>query len=208
MIKKILKENWYYIVAILVLVIFFFLLKNSYFMDYIQKFDYKVMDYFSGINNKFLYPMIIITNIGHWYGPVILILILFAIFKNKIYFYLSSSFYAFAIIIAFLSKIIIERARPAAALIDMPSTYSFPSGHTLTSICFFVIFAYILTAKLSKTERAIYILLFTVLPLLIGLSRIYLSAHYFSDVIGGMIISIPCLMMFINIINKNFREVL
>lgn len=207
MVKKILKENWYYCVAILVLVLSFFLLKNSYLMNHIQKFDNTVINYFSSINNKLLYPMIIITHIGGSL-PIVLILILFIIFKNRIYFYLTAFFYSFSFITSHLTKFIIERERPKNALIDILPTYSFPSGHTLTSICFFVMFSYVLTIKLNKHEKIIYISLFSIIPLLVGLSRLYLGVHYFSDVIGGIIISIPCLLMFINIINKNFREVL
>lgn len=207
MIRKILKENWYFILAIVILIVFFLLLKNSYYMANIQSSDEIIREYISKTGDKYLYPMIMITNIGYWYVPVILILSLLLIYKDKLYFYLMSSMYALSGIISFVSKIILLRERPDSSLINMPSSYSFPSGHMLTSLCFYFAFAYLLTLKLEKSEKVLFITLFTILSLLIGLSRIYLGVHYFSDVFGGLLLSIPCILMFLNIVKKNFVEV-
>lgn len=207
MIKKIFKENWYYILAIVVLIVFFLLLKNSYYMVNIQRSDDLIREFVTKIGDKYLYPMIMITNIGYWYVPVMLILSLLLIYKDRIYFYLMSSMYAFSGIISFVSKLIVLRERPDSSLINMPSSYSFPSGHMLTSICFYFVFAYLLTLKLEKAEKVLFISLFIILSLLIGLSRIYLGVHYFSDVFGGLLLSIPCILMFLNIVKKNFVEV-
>ena len=187
---------------------FFLILKNSYYMTNIQKSDEVIRDYISNFGDKYLYPMIMITNIGYWYVPVILILLLLVIYKNKIYFYLMTFIYSFSGIVSFLAKELIGRERPDSSLINMPSSYSFPSGHMLTSICFFFALSYILSLKLEKVERIMFIGIFTILSLLVGISRIYLGVHYFSDVVGGLILSIPCILMFVNIVKKNFVEVL
>lgn len=208
MIRKILKENWYYILAIIILVVFFLLLKNSYYMSSIQKLDEVIREYVLKFGDKFLYPMIVITNIGYWYFPAILILTLLVIYKNRLYFYMMSGIYSFSGAVSFLSKVLIGRERPEISLINIPSSYSFPSGHTLTSICFYFSLSYLISLRLSKVERVMFISLFTFLALIIGISRIYLGVHYFSDVIGGIILSVPCLLMFTNIVRKNFIEVL
>ena len=49
-------------------------------------------------------------------------------------------------------------------------------------------------------------LFFIVIALIISISRIYLGVHYFSDVVGGMLLAIPCVLMLINIVEKNFKE--
>lgn len=75
--------------------------------------------------------------------------------------------------------------------------YSFPSGHSMGSITFygFVIFLIIRGHQKEWLKWTLSILL-AVLVLLIGVSRVYLGAHYPSDVaagfIGGMIWLLLC----------------
>jgi Membrane-associated phospholipid phosphatase len=70
------------------------------------------------------------------------------------------------------------RAR-RALLIDPPTDYSFPSGHTLAS--------FEASTALFK-DHTVYGFLAFVLAILIGFSRIYLQVHYPSDVLGGAIL--------------------
>ena len=84
-------------------------------------------------------------------------------------------------------KVVFHRLRPPAYFgYDEPLTYSFPSGHATTSICFYGALAYILAPLIQSTVRrrllwAAAIAMF----LLIGFSRIYLGVHYPTDVLGG-----------------------
>jgi undecaprenyl-diphosphatase len=84
-------------------------------------------------------------------------------------------------------KLTFQRARPVPFFnLSPPETYSFPSGHSLMSACFFGALAAILTARIKKTrDRAIVWILATTMFLLIGFSRIYLGVHHTTDVIAG-----------------------
>lgn len=66
------------------------------------------------------------------------------------------------------------------------TSYSFPSGHAMESLVVYGMLAYFAVLAL-ETWRARVAVVFasTLLVLLIGLSRMYLGVHYFSDVAAG-----------------------
>jgi undecaprenyl-diphosphatase len=66
------------------------------------------------------------------------------------------------------------------------ASYSFPSGHAMESFVLYGMLAYFAVLAL-KTWRARTAVVFgaALLVLLIGLSRMYLGVHYFSDVLAG-----------------------
>jgi membrane protein DedA with SNARE-associated domain/membrane-associated phospholipid phosphatase len=76
-----------------------------------------------------------------------------------------------------------------------PETFSFPSGHTTLSMTFYLGLAILLIhgTKL-RYKRCIFILM-AVLVAAISISRIYLGAHWFTDVLGGWLLSAALLML-------------
>lgn len=86
-----------------------------------------------------------------------------------------------------LLKVVFARERPS--FLDplvMLKTYSFPSGHATGSTIFYGLAAY-LAARAARRWglRVLAVVAAIVAVLLIGFSRIYLGAHYLSDVVGG-----------------------
>lgn len=65
-------------------------------------------------------------------------------------------------------------------------SYSFPSGHSMESLVVYGMLAYVLvlTVQPWRSKTAV-VFGAALLVLLIGLSRMYLGAHYFSDVAAG-----------------------
>jgi undecaprenyl-diphosphatase len=85
-------------------------------------------------------------------------------------------------------KLSFHRTRPVPFVGVVPLTYSFPSGHALSSFCFYGVLAGLLCARIQS--RAIRILIWAAaatLVLAIGLSRIYLGVHYPTDVVAGYV---------------------
>jgi len=84
-------------------------------------------------------------------------------------------------------KLAFKRPRPVPFFnLTAPESYSFPSGHSLASCCFFAGLAAILSGRIKrKRDRAFMWIAAATMFLLIGLSRIYLGVHYTTDVIAG-----------------------
>lgn len=96
-----------------------------------------------------------------------------------------------------LLKEIFARQRPSGEHLTYATGFSFPSGHAMISLTFYGFIAYLLFAQISRPTGTIMGLMLCVLILLIGASRIYLNVHYASDVIGGFILGLVILSIFI-----------
>ena len=106
-------------------------------------------------------------------------------------------------VINLISKLIFRRDRPTINQLVFEDSYSFPSGHTITATVVYGFIIYLIyKSNLSKKEKSIYISILILLILLIGLSRIYLGVHYFTDVIGAIALGISYLIIAIYIIEK------
>lgn len=139
--------------------------------------------------------MLFITNIASIEGLVFLsiVLSLFLIYnkrwKNIILLGLS---FAFGYLLKTVIRLFVHRERPIDALVPVLG-YSFPSGHAVMSTIFFLVLLFSIKNKIkNKILRNIFIIFNILIILLIGFSRIYLHAHWFSDIITGIILGIAC----------------
>jgi undecaprenyl-diphosphatase len=91
-----------------------------------------------------------------------------------------------ALALEFTLKLAFHRPRPAVFFGAEPGSYSFPSGHALSSFCFYVVLAGLIAARTRSWPGRIALgITAAVLVVAIGLSRIYLGMHYPSDVVAG-----------------------
>ncbi|MBI5668353.1 MAG: phosphatase PAP2 family protein [Chloroflexi bacterium] len=88
-----------------------------------------------------------------------------------------------------LLKTVFMRPRPVFdAPLATAGYYSFPSGHAMVSLVVFGMLAYLLILSVPNRYTQILIVFAAVLlVVLIGISRLYLGVHYFSDVVGGYV---------------------
>ena len=96
-------------------------------------------------------------------------------------------------------KNVVRRARPLDTistmniLIPRPLSYSFPSGHTMSSFA--------VAGVLAKHFKK-YAIEFISLASLIAFSRVYLYVHYPTDVLAGAILGLMCSAIVIYLFNK------
>ena len=107
--------------------------------------------------------------------------------------------------IIILSKNIFLRERPLFGS-ELLSSYSFPSGHSLIATTYYGFLIYLLRRSKCKEEyKVIGTTLLSTLIVLICLSRIFLSVHYVTDVIGGVILGLIILLVLIYFFDATFK---
>ncbi|MCO5935872.1 phosphatase PAP2 family protein [Mucilaginibacter sp. RB4R14] len=146
--------------------------------------------------------MFLISTPGYMPESVILLLVssvLFFVFKYK-----KVAVYVLATgltgLISTLVKVLVNRPRPSKGLVKILSEttqQSFPSGHVLFYVVFFG-FMILLMLQLDKIPNWLRYgvgFLSAFLIFTIPFSRIYLGAHWFTDVVGGFLLGLPCLYL-------------
>ncbi len=100
-------------------------------------------------------------------------------------------------------KQVFHRQRPELPLIKGIATYSFPSGHSLSSFIFCSLVAYLVwKSRLPVAMRALLVILLFLLAVAIGLSRIVLNVHYATDVMAGFCLGVVWVLLSFGIIRK------
>lgn len=205
---KFIKNNWRWMLLFICLIGFFALAEDVFHQE-IMNGDIVGYDIVSKLF-KFNASTPIakfITNFGGAIFVISLTTILFFLIKDK---KIGISIIANLGIVTILNQIIkfiMQRPRPTEFRIIEETGYSFPSGHSMVSLAFYgyliyLIYKYINNKHLKRTL----IILLSVLICIIGVSRIYLGVHYTSDVLGGFLISLAYLIIYIELVNKFVLE--
>ncbi len=101
-----------------------------------------------------------------------------------------------------------DRARPAQAAYYPETGYSFPSGHSASSMTLFGLLGYFFIRGQKRPRNKVWIGAVAVsLILAVGFSRIYLGVHFLSDVLGGYLLGICWLIMGIFLTEQRFLPI-
>lgn len=98
-----------------------------------------------------------------------------------------------------LIKYSVQRLRPELGLVEEIG-FSFPSAHAFLSVSFYGFLLFLLwKSTLPLFSRWIGFILLAVMVLLISFSRIYLGVHWFSDVVGGVLLGFVWMVLVLRV---------
>ena len=201
-ILKYIKDNRKIIILTISLILFT-IITYAIFNNKINTIDQNIHSYILNLRNDNLTSILItITNISSAYALIVLSILLLLIMKKKKLPLLISLNLIISFISNQIAKQIFTRPRPIGINLIEETGYSYPSGHAMISMAYFGFISYLIYKYVkNKLIKTILISSIFILIILIGFSRIYLGVHYLSDIIGGFLLSIAYLMIFINSIN-------
>src|SRR5581483_2029103 len=106
---------------------------------------------------------------------------------------------AIAIGLNSILKTFIHRTRPDTIYVTHMrfKSFSFPSGHAFGSMVVYGLLAYIVIKYIPGPWSIVISLILAALIILIGLSRVYLGAHFPTDVLGGWLLGAVALILII-----------
>ncbi len=105
-------------------------------------------------------------------------------------------------------KAIVQRPRPDESLrLVIEHGFSFPSGHSMAAMAFFGLIVWIIWRYgRNRRQRVLLCTAFSIVIVLIGVSRIYLGVHYASDVLGGFCASLVWLAFYTRVMAPSFLD--
>lgn len=184
------------IVAFVVWLVFF---SNRNFLD--QKIFSAITPYISERCTRIMLAISFLGNHKFLIPANILLITLFLIFNNKWEAIRVAVIALGSLTLMSLLKNLFRRNRPDNPLVENITNFSFPSGHAFMSTAFYgLLIWWAATHVKNKWLRRTVIILFFLLILIIGFSRIYLRVHYASDVIVGFCIGFMCLILLLTVL--------
>ena len=183
------KKKYLFIIPLCLFIIDYLLIQ----FQIVQPIDWVVYHLVQNLKCDFMTSFFkLCSNLGSTWFYVILVLLL-VIFKNKKDIWVGIHLLIIQGINRFI-KALVKRARPPQIYHLVKETnYSFPSGHSMSAMAGYGLLI-IEVQKGSLKYKTIIKVFLAIMIFLIGLSRIYLGVHYFSDVIGGFLLSLSYLL--------------
>ena len=178
-------------------------------------FDDSVLAFFIGLRGEALTMFFrVITFCGDQATVIIICVVIIALPRRTIVGLPAALMTGIGAAVQSLIKSIVDRPRPAAEFwligetdwMGFPLGTSFPSGHANSSMIFWMALAILvgrIFASKGKPAAAVSLrIIFFIFAFLIGVSRLYLGVHFFTDVFGGWMLSGILLIVFIMLYDR------
>lgn len=159
---------------------------------WINTFDRTLTAWIQGWGESLKPFMYVVTEIGEprYYALISVLILSWTAFYRKFNLTLAYAGVLAGMGLITILKALIGRTRPDTVYVatEKPGGLSFPSGHAGTAMLFYGLLAYLAYKYLPAPYGAVVAALLAVFIFLVGVSRVYLGAHFPSDVIGGWIL--------------------
>lgn len=127
--------------------------------------------------------------------------------KKKIGFVIVGSV-AISTVVNNVIKLIFRRPRPEVRRLVVEKSFSFPSGHTMAAVTLYgILIFFVMKSKLHKGLKIAISIVLGLLPICVAISRIYLGAHFASDVTGAAVTSTALLLVEVYFVNKYYDKI-
>ena len=194
--RQLLKENRYFLIPFLIMLVGCSILLMHYSKPELHIISNQANSPFLDIFFKYL------TYLGD--GTVIAILFIVLLFiKYRYAFAFLSGSLMTSVVVNILKKLVLNDIYRPSKYFELYESYqlhfvegvklhslqSFPSGHTATAFNLFFMLAILVKNKMLK-------LALFIIAALVAYSRVYLSQHFFIDIIAGSIIGVVIMLLF------------
>ena len=178
--------------------------------SWVLPFNEAVATLIQSLRNDNLDPIVIsFTQLGNFKALTVINIAIFALYALRRNWRELIIMFLVVIVSLLITQFIkngVANLRPEGWLVDPGDFYSFPSGHSCNFVvtcgilaCF--VFGLVKDKNLPKTIDVAVGILCVVCPLLLGISRLYVSVHWCTDVLAGwllgLIFIIPTLAYFL-----------
>lgn len=156
-------------------------------------FDKMILDLIDREADSILFQIMkFVSFIGSAYFliPFMIMVMAYTIYKKKYYILkLLAMSTLGSYVVNFIMKNIFSRTRPLDYFLVEQGGLSYPSGHSMVTMTFYMTLAYIASKNIKDKNKKKWIYLFAyTMIILMGISRLYLGVHWPTDVIGGYLI--------------------
>lgn len=192
-------------VLVVVLVVVMVLIKNGN----IVNFDNRAYNVVTSNTNTFLDNMYkVFTFLGSTLFIVGACIFILVFMKNKKMAGVIVGSVAISTVANNVIKLIFRRERPVVRRLVEEHSFSFPSGHTMAAVTLYgILIFFVMKSRLNKKARVAISVVLGLFPICVAVSRIYLGAHFASDVTGAAITSTALLLVETYFIEKYYDKI-
>lgn len=159
-------------------------------------FDGDVIKFSTQIQNNFLTGFFkVLTHFGSFITIGILSLIMTIVIKPFLVKIFAVVNVGFVGVFCVVCKHIVKRPRPVGINLIEETCFSFPSAHAMISVVFYGFLIFLIWKFIkNKPLKIVLTILFSLLAVTIGYTRVYLGVHFTSDILAGIFAGIAYLI--------------